>query len=103
MAQASVREGAVQRLKDAVDVRQVILFDLCHGVRHVETAHADDRRLQGMEGAFADPGCDFAADAAERGGLVGHDQAARLGDAGYDRARLVTWDGVIEKLIGAGA
>ena len=25
--------------------------------------------------------------------------AARLGDAGYDRARLVTWDGVIEKLV----
>ena len=27
--------------------------------------------------------------------------AARLGDAGYERARLVTWDGVIEKLVGA--
>ena len=27
--------------------------------------------------------------------------AARLGDAGYDRARLVTWHGVIEKLVGA--
>jgi glycosyltransferase involved in cell wall biosynthesis len=27
--------------------------------------------------------------------------AARLGDAGYDRARLVTWDGVIEKLVGS--
>jgi glycosyltransferase involved in cell wall biosynthesis len=27
--------------------------------------------------------------------------AARLGDAGYDRARMVTWDGVIEKLVGA--
>jgi glycosyltransferase involved in cell wall biosynthesis len=26
--------------------------------------------------------------------------AASLGDAGYDRARLVTWDGVIEKLVG---
>ena len=26
--------------------------------------------------------------------------AARLGDAGYERARLVTWDGVIEKLVG---
>ena len=25
--------------------------------------------------------------------------AARFGDAGYDRARLVTWDGVIEKLV----
>jgi glycosyltransferase involved in cell wall biosynthesis len=27
--------------------------------------------------------------------------AARLGEAGYDRARLVTWDGVIEKLVAA--
>jgi glycosyltransferase involved in cell wall biosynthesis len=26
--------------------------------------------------------------------------ASSLGDAGYDRARLVTWDGVIEKLVG---
>jgi glycosyltransferase involved in cell wall biosynthesis len=26
--------------------------------------------------------------------------ASRLGDAGYDRARLVTWDGVIERLVG---
>ena len=26
--------------------------------------------------------------------------AARLGDAGFERARLVTWDGVIEKLMG---
>jgi glycosyltransferase involved in cell wall biosynthesis len=27
--------------------------------------------------------------------------AARLGDAGFERARQVTWDGVIEKLVGA--
>ena len=27
-------------------------------------------------------------------------RARALGDAGYDRARLVTWDGVIEKLLG---
>ncbi len=27
--------------------------------------------------------------------------AARLGAAGYERARLVTWDGVIERLVGA--
>ena len=26
-------------------------------------------------------------------------KAARLGDAGYERARLVTWDGVIERLL----
>jgi glycosyltransferase involved in cell wall biosynthesis len=27
--------------------------------------------------------------------------ARSLGDAGYDRARLVTWDGVVDKLVGA--
>jgi glycosyltransferase involved in cell wall biosynthesis len=27
--------------------------------------------------------------------------AARLGDAGYERARVVTWDGVVERLVGA--
>jgi glycosyltransferase involved in cell wall biosynthesis len=28
-------------------------------------------------------------------------RAAALGDAGYERARLVTWDGVVERLVGA--
>jgi glycosyltransferase involved in cell wall biosynthesis len=27
--------------------------------------------------------------------------AAALGDAGYEKARTITWDGVIEKLVGA--
>jgi hypothetical protein len=27
--------------------------------------------------------------------------AARLGDAGYARARLITWDGVVEQLMTA--
>jgi glycosyltransferase involved in cell wall biosynthesis len=27
--------------------------------------------------------------------------AARLGDAGYDRARTITWDGVVERLVGS--
>jgi len=26
-------------------------------------------------------------------------RAASMGDAGYDRARTITWDGVIEKLV----
>jgi len=26
-------------------------------------------------------------------------RAASMGDAGYDRARAITWDGVIEKLV----
>jgi glycosyltransferase involved in cell wall biosynthesis len=29
--------------------------------------------------------------------------AARLGDCGYERARLVTWDGVIDKLVNNGS
>jgi glycosyltransferase involved in cell wall biosynthesis len=29
--------------------------------------------------------------------------AATLGDAGYDRARMITWDGVVERLVGAAA
>jgi hypothetical protein len=28
-------------------------------------------------------------------------RAASLGEAGYARASLVTWDGVVEKLVGA--
>ena len=31
--------------------------------------------------------------AADRG------RATRMGEAGYDRARAITWDGVIEKLV----
>jgi hypothetical protein len=27
-------------------------------------------------------------------------RAASMGDAGFDRARAITWDGVIEKLVG---
>ena len=27
-------------------------------------------------------------------------RAARLGEAGYERARTITWDGVIERLVG---
>ncbi len=41
--------------------------------------------------AFADAINRLAADRA---------RAASLGEAGYDRARLITWDGVIERLVG---
>ncbi len=27
-------------------------------------------------------------------------RAAALGDAGYDRARAITWDGVVDRLLG---
>jgi glycosyltransferase involved in cell wall biosynthesis len=54
----------------------------------------------GVNGWVCDPRPDAVADAfgrlsANRSG------AAALGEAGFERARLVTWDGVIEKLVGA--
>lgn len=53
----------------------------------------------GVNGFVCDP--DPAAVAAAFGRLHADRTRARsLGDAGYDRARLVTWDGVIEKLVG---
>jgi hypothetical protein len=29
-----------------------------------------------------------------------HALARRLGDAGFERASLITWDGVVERLVG---
>jgi glycosyltransferase involved in cell wall biosynthesis len=53
----------------------------------------------GVNGFVCDP--DPAALAEALGRLAGdHTLARALGDAGYERARLVTWDGVIEKLVG---
>jgi glycosyltransferase involved in cell wall biosynthesis len=53
----------------------------------------------GVNGFVCDP--DPAAIAGAFGRLSDNRAHARsLGEAGYDRARLVTWDGVIEKLVG---
>jgi glycosyltransferase involved in cell wall biosynthesis len=53
----------------------------------------------GVNGFVCDPDPGALADAFGR--LDGDRARARsLGDAGYDRARLITWDGVIEKLVG---
>jgi glycosyltransferase involved in cell wall biosynthesis len=53
----------------------------------------------GVNGFVCDP--DPAAIAAAFRRLADDRARARsLGEAGYDRARLVTWDGVIEKLVG---
>jgi glycosyltransferase involved in cell wall biosynthesis len=55
--------------------------------------------VDGVNGLVCEPDPQALADAFSRldqnRGL-----ASSLGDAGYDRARLVTWDGVIEKLVG---
>ena len=48
------------------------------------------RSTEATPEAYADAIRDIASDKA---------QAARMGDAGFDRARTITWDGVIEKLV----
>ena len=54
----------------------------------------------GVNGIVAAPSPDAVADAVTR--LAGDAaMAARLGEAGYARARLVSWDGVVEQLMAA--
>ena len=56
--------------------------------------------VDGVNGIVVEPLPDAVAVAIN--GLAGdRARAARLGDAGFERGRLVTWDGVVEKLIGA--
>ncbi len=52
----------------------------------------------GTNGIVTDPAPEALAAAINRL-AVDRGRAARLGDAGFERARLVTWDGVIEKLV----
>jgi glycosyltransferase involved in cell wall biosynthesis len=53
----------------------------------------------GVNGAVTEPSAEAIAAAVNRF-AADRARAARLGDAGFERARLVTWDGVIEKLVG---
>jgi glycosyltransferase involved in cell wall biosynthesis len=54
--------------------------------------------VDGVNGFVRDPAPEAIADAVN--GLSRNRSLARaLGDAGFERARLVTWDGVIEKLV----
>ena len=54
--------------------------------------------LDGVNGLVRPPEADAFADAIN---LLARDRAraASLGEAGYERARTITWDGVIEKLV----
>ena len=52
----------------------------------------------GVNGTVVEP-LDEAIAAAINRLAADRSKAARLGDAGYERARLVTWDGVIEHLV----
>jgi glycosyltransferase involved in cell wall biosynthesis len=56
--------------------------------------------VDGTNGFVAEPTADALAGAINR---LARDArtAASLGDSGYERARAVTWDGVVEKLVGA--
>jgi glycosyltransferase involved in cell wall biosynthesis len=53
----------------------------------------------GVNGHVCDPRPEAVADALSR---LAADRAgaAALGEAGFERARLITWDGVVEKLVG---
>ena len=53
----------------------------------------------GVNGAVCAPDAGEIAGAISRLAADRH-AAARLGDAGYERARLVSWDGVVEALVG---
>jgi glycosyltransferase involved in cell wall biosynthesis len=54
--------------------------------------------LDGVNGFVREPAAEAFAEAIN---ALARDprRAASLGEAGYERARLITWDGVIEKLL----
>ena len=55
--------------------------------------------VDGVNGFIAEPAADALAASIAR--LAGdHALARRLGDAGFERASLITWDGVVERLVG---
>jgi glycosyltransferase involved in cell wall biosynthesis len=56
--------------------------------------------IDGVNGLVVNPSAEPIA-AAVNGLAADRRRAARLGDAGYERARLITWDGVVEHLVGA--
>src|SRR5579871_5262137 len=83
-----VLEGAVERVEQAVDVREVLLFDARRRVGRVVAAHADGGRAQPVEAPLGEPRGDLRAHAAEDRGLVGDEQAARLVDGPRDGVRV---------------
>lgn len=54
--------------------------------------------VDGVNGFVREPSSEALADAI-RGLAANRGRAASMGDAGYDVARTITWDGVIEKLV----
>jgi glycosyltransferase involved in cell wall biosynthesis len=54
----------------------------------------------GVNGFVRDPAPEAIAEAVSR---LGHDAnlARRLGEQGYERARRITWEGVVDRLVGA--
>jgi glycosyltransferase involved in cell wall biosynthesis len=56
--------------------------------------------MNGVNGAVTEPTALALADAIDRF-MTTPRLAASLGDAGFERASRVTWDGVVERLVGA--
>jgi glycosyltransferase involved in cell wall biosynthesis len=67
-------------------------------VTAVDSGGPNEFVIDGVNGFVRAPEPDAFAEAVN---LLARDRtrAASLGDAGYDRARTITWDGVIEKLV----
>jgi glycosyltransferase involved in cell wall biosynthesis len=56
--------------------------------------------VDGVNGLIAEPSAEALTAAIAR---LAADRALakRLGDAGYERAKLITWDGVVDRLVGS--
>jgi glycosyltransferase involved in cell wall biosynthesis len=57
--------------------------------------------IDGVNGRVTAPSADALAEALA-GLAANRAGAARMGEAGYDRARTITWDGVVDRLVRAG-
>ena len=56
----------------------------------------------GVTGLVCEPTPEALGDPRSRDSPPTRDAAASLGDAGYERARAITWDGVVDRLMAEG-
>src|SRR5580658_4823247 len=71
-------------VEDAVDTRQVVLFELGRRIGDVEAGDPQDRRLQVVEALLGQPGSDLGAVPAEAGRLMHDHGPAGAADRGGD-------------------